>query len=541
RYVDVAKQAHLDVIQVGGGASVDYIIDSLGAGAAWLDYDGDGDPDLYLAEGATPEHPRSGPPDRLLRNDGDTDHDGVPDFSDVTARAGLGDTLWSFGVAAADYDNDGDTDLFVTNWGPDRLYRNNGNGTFTEIGAAAGLADTGWGASAVWADVDRDGDLDLYVTRYIDFDFARAPRRGQRRSGGKPPCIWKGIEVFCGPRGLPAAYDSFYRNEGDPDGDGVPRFREVAAAVGLRAEEPFYGLAAHFFDADDDGDDDLYVGNDSIRNSFFVNRGDGTFEEQAIPSGLAYNEEGNEQASMGIAGADYDGDGRFDLAVTNFSHDYDTLYRNTGANLFIDASFVAGIGSPSYFDLAWGISFADLDRDGWEDLVVANGHVYPQVDGRDLGTTFRQRNRVFRNRGDGKFEDWTARLGPGLEGVRGHRALLPVDLDVDGDVDLLFTTFNGPPVLLRASGVTGHWLEVALTGAKSNRDGIGARVTLQAGGRRQLREIRRNAGYAGSILPIAQFGLAGATVVDRLEVRWPSGRSSVRENVKADQRLTIRE
>jgi len=522
RFVPAALPPALDVVQVGGSPGVDYIIDSLGCGAAWLDYDGDGDEDLYLAQGATPESPQAGPPDRLLRNDGDVDGDGVPAFTDVTAEAGLGDVSWSFGVSVADYDGDGDPDLYLSNYGPNRLYRNDGDGRFTDVAAAAGVADDGWSSSSAWSDVDRDGDLDLFVVNYVVFSFGRYPARGEKLRGGAPPCVWKGLEVFCGPRNLEAAWNRLYLNEGDPDGDGVPRFREAAREAGL-AVEPSFGLAARFFDADDDGDDDLYVANDSLRNAFFVNHGDGTFDEAAIFSGVAYNEEGNEQAGMGIAAGDYDLDGRLDLATTNFSHDHDTLYHNDGDDLFSDVSYRAGLGTPSFLTLGWGVAFVDLDQDGLEDLFVAHGHVYPQVDGAELGTAFREPNAVFRNRGDGTFEDVTAAAGPGLAPVKSSRVLLPHDVDGDGDLDLLITNFNDTPDLLLNDSAGGHWLQVRLAGAGANRDGIGARVRVVVGGRTLMREMRRDASYAGAVPPVVHFGLGRETAVERVEVRWPRG------------------
>jgi enediyne biosynthesis protein E4 len=275
----------LEITQVGGDPTVDYIIDSIGAGAAWLDYDGDGDPDLYLAQGATRASPSAGPPDRLLRNEGDPDGDGVPTFTDVTTSAGLGDTLWSFGVSVADYDGDGDPDIYLLNWGPNRLYRNDGNGKFTDVARAVGVDDRRFGVSATWGDVDRDGDLDLYVANYVEFDFARYPGRGQRGPNGAPPCTWKGLEVFCGPRNLVPAEGVYFRNDGD-------KFTDATREAGLVPDEPRYALGARFFDADGDGDQDLYVTNDSLQNVFFINQGNGTFRENAILAGLAYNDQG---------------------------------------------------------------------------------------------------------------------------------------------------------------------------------------------------------------------------------------------------------
>jgi hypothetical protein len=520
---------------------VDWIIESVGCGGAWLDHDGDGDADLYLAQGATPDRPQDGPPDRLWQNDGDSNGDGIPEFSDVTESAGLGDRLWSFGAAPADYDNDGDDDLYLLNWGPNRLYRNNGDGTFTDVGPQAGVAEPGWGVSAAWSDVDLDGDLDLYVVNYVLFDFGRYPRRGESGPGGGQPFTWRGLQVFFGPRGLEPGHNVLFRNDGDPDGDGVPSFADVTSESGLVAPGDSYGLAAIFFDSDGDGDPDLFVANDSTANAYFLNRGAGRFEEQGVVAGLAYNEQGKEQASMGIGLGDFDGDGRFDLLVTNFSHDHDTLHHNDGGNIFSDVTFRAGLGDATYYPLGWGVDFLDLDQDGWEDLFIAHGHVYPQVDGREMGTTFEQRNGVFRNTGAGRFEEVGATAGPGLEQPKGNRALLPLDLDRDGDLDLALTALNDSPTVLRNDGGRGHWLQVRTPGTRSNRDGIGARVTLEAGGRRQVREVTRTASFAGGVLPVVHFGVGTATVIDTLEVRWPSGLSLAERAVAADQHLVLRE
>jgi len=537
---DIGKQAGLDVVQTGGGPNVDYIIDSIGAGAAWLDYDGDGNVDLYLAQGATPDSPIAGPPDILLRNLGDPDGDGIPKFEDVTRAAGLGDTLWSFGVAAADYDADGDSDIYLTNWGRNRLYRNNGDGTFTDVAREAGLDDERWGVSAVWGDIDRDGDLDLYVANYVAFGFDRYPARGEQPANNVAVCVWRGVEVYCGPRNLEPAQDALFRNDGDPDGDGIPVFTDVTASAGLAHDEPLFALAAHFFDADNDGDDDLYVANDSVRNSYFVNRGDGTFAESGMLSGLAYNEQGHEQAGMGIASGDYDRDGWPDLVVTNFSHDHDTVYRNMGDGSFFDVSFRAGIGSVSYLTLAWGVSFVDLDHDGWEDLFVAHGHVYPQVEGRGVGTSFKQRNSLFHNRGDGTFAEVTEDIGGGMQIVKSSRSLAPVDLDGDGDLDLLLTSLNDTPDLLRNDGAPGNWLQVRLIGSDANRDALGAKVLLEGDSWKQRREIRCDTGFAASTLPVAHFGL-GRQVPRRLEVRWPSGAVSVVDDPDINRLHTLRE
>lgn len=536
-FVDVAGASGIDVRQIGGDEHVPTLIDGLGCGGAWLDHDGDGDLDLYLAVGATEATIDSGPPDRLLRNDG-PGGDGRPKFTDVTEASGLGDRRWSFGVAAADYDNDGDVDLYLLNWGGNRLYRNDGKGHFTDIAPQAGVDDGGWGVSAAWADTDRDGDLDLFVVNYVDFDFATYPRRNK---DGGPVKKWQGLDVYVGPRSLIPGRDVFYRNDGDADGDGIPTFVDATTEVGLVPPEDSYGLAARFFDANGDMAPDLYVANDSLINAYFINRGDGTFQEHSILSGLAYNEQGHEQAGMGIAVGELDRDGRPDLAVTNFSHDHDTIYRNEGEHWFTDASFSSGVGGASYLTLGWGMAFEDFDHDGWQDLMVAHGHVYTEVDELRQGVTFRQRNALFRNDGNSRFEEIAAVSGSGMQIEKSSRALLPADYDGDGDLDVAVTNLSDRPDLLWNRGAPGHWLQVALTGVRSNRDGIGALVTVEIDGQRQSREITRTAAYAGSVPPIAHFGLGSATAVQSLEVRWPSGSVTRRSNLEIDRLIQLRE
>jgi hypothetical protein len=535
--VDHAREAGLDIVQVGGDPLADYILDTIGTGGAWLDYDDDGDADFYMAQGS--DGPGEGPPDVLYRNDGIVAPSRVPRFTNVTEQAGLGDRLWTFGVAVADYDDDGDPDIYLANWGPNRLYSNNGDGTFSEVAAAAGVDDPGWGVSAAWNDVDLDGDLDLYVTCYVEFAYGRYPKRGEPGRAGEPPCRWRNVEILCGPRNLEPGVDVFYRNDGDTDGDGVPNFTNATDEAGLRTSQEYYGLGVLFFDSNNDGYGDLYVANDSVINTYFVNRGDGTFQEMGLLSGLAYNEQGHEQAGMGVAAADYNGDDRLDLAVTNFSHDHHTLYRNDGGHTFTDASFPAGLGGTTYVELGWGVVWADLDHDGWEDLYMAHGHTYPQVDDRDTGTTFNQRNIVFRHMRTDRFENITERAGPGLELIKCSRSALPADIDQDGDLDILVTNLNDTPDLLINEAGAGHWLQVRLRGTRSNSDAIGARVTIQADGRRQTREITRTASFAGSMQPVAHFGLGSSNHLEWLEVRWPSGAKTRLEDLGLDQLLVL--
>lgn len=534
-----SRPAGLDVVQRDGGRDVDYIIEAPGSGAAWLDYDLDGDLDLYLAQGATEESPTSGPPDVLLRNDGIDAAEGVVRFTDVTTSAGLGDTRWSFGVAVADFDNDGDPDIYLTNWGKNRLYRNEGNGRFTDIAEAAGVADKRWGTSAAWSDVDRDGDLDLYVANFLDFEYSLYRRRGDPELLKSDACTWQGIQVMCGPKGLKADADVFYRNDGDADGDGIPAFVDATASAGFTTPD-YPALGVIFFDADNDGDPDLFVANDSVQNTFFVNRGDGTFQEEGLGRGIALDELGMPQACMGVDVGDLDGDGAFDLMVTNFVLEYDTFYKNDGNGIFSDISAVVGTGSSTMPTMGWGINFLDLDNDGWDDIFVAHGHVYPQVVEAKLGS-YVQRNGVFRNLGNGNFLEVAQQAGPGLLPFRSSRATALGDLDGDGDDEILVTNRNAPPDLLWNDGGPGHWIRVRLHGVRSNREGIGSRITVRAGGRGRVRELRRNTSYLSSNDAIAHFGLGELEKAEEIEVRWPSGAVSSLRNVAADQVLTIKE
>jgi hypothetical protein len=529
RFREIAAEAGLRLTLVNGSPTVDHIIDSLGSGAGFLDYDGDGDWDLYVAQGASRQKPE-GPADRLFRNDG------PEGFTDVTEAAGLGDRRWSFAVAVADYDGDGDDDLYLTNWGRNRLYRND-NGRFVDVAPAAGVDDAGFGSAAAWGDVDRDGDLDLFLVNYVDFTFDRYPARGENRTGWSAACSWRGLLTFCGPRNLQGASDRLWLNDGDPDADGVPNFRETTAVAGVAGDDS-YGLAALFFDADSDGDQDLYVANDSVANGFFRNRGDGTFDSDGLISGLAYNEEGHEQAGMGVSAGDFDRDGHIDLAVTNFSHDHDTLYHNEGDGYFMDVSYPAGIGTPSFLTLGWGTRLADFDHDGFEDLFVAHGHVYPQVDGQDLGTSFAQKNELFWNKDGETFLPLGTDAGPAFAHAAASRSVATADVDGDGDLDLAITNLNGTLELWRNEAPVPPWLKVSLRSGSLNRHGIGARLTLHCGERSQTREIRRQSGYLASDAPVAHFGLP-CSDSPRLEVRWPDGGRQTVDIKKTSRHLTI--
>ncbi len=523
-FVDEAAEAGLLLLNVSGGAAKRHIVESTGSGACFLDYDLDGDLDVYLVNGGTLEPPSPGEPpvrDALYENLGGGE------FLDVTARAGVGDPGWGGGCAAADYDGDGDTDLYLTNYGPDVLYRNDGDRTFTDATRTAGLGDPRWSAGAAFLDYDLDGDLDLYVASYLRFDAADPGVLARR-------CRWKGAEVMCGPRGFPPESDRLYRN------DGAGAFTDVTAEAGVAAEARF-GLGVVSGDLDADGDPDVVVADDSDGNLLWSNDGRGRFTDEAVPAGVALSGDGRAQAGMGAELGDYDGDGDEDLVVTSFSDDHDTLYRNEGDLLFVDASREAGLDPATRSALAWAAVFLDYDNDADLDLFIANGHVYPEVDTHDPATSYRQRNTLFENRG-GRFHDVTDQAGPGFAPARSGRGAAVGDYDDDGDVDILVVNQDDVPALLRNDGGNRRrWIKLQLVGRKSNREGIGARVVVEAGGRRQFREMRRQSGYYASHDPRMHFGLGEAGRVERVTIRWPSGREQTVGELPADHLVTIDE
>jgi Flp pilus assembly protein TadD len=522
-FVDEAAEAGILVTNVSGSAEKRHIVETTGSGACFLDYDSDGDMDLYIVNGDTLDRRTA---DNTAR-DALYQNLGGGEFVDVTTRAGVGDPGWGGGCYAGDYDNDGDPDLYITNFGRDVLYRNEGDGTFREVTRDAGLGDPRWSSGAAFLDFDRDGRLDLYVANYLRFDPNDADTLARR-------CRWKGAEVMCGPRGFPPESDLLYHNEGG----GV--FSDVTGPAGIAAAARF-GLGVVVGDLDDDQDADILVANDSQENLLWVNDGHGHFTDRALSAGVALSADGRAQAGMGAALGDFDDDGDEDFLVTNFSDDYDTLYRNEGGLQFSDVSLAVGLDPGTRAPLGWAGVFLDYDNDGDLDLFVANGHVYPEVDQHDPATSYRQRNLLFANEG-GRFVDVTARSGPGLALVRSGRGAAVGDYDDDGDLDLLVVNENDAPSLLRNDGGNRrHWLKVRLVGRRSNRDGIGARLYLEAGGRRQLREARLQAGYYSSHDPRIHFGLGTATVAARLRIRWPSGREQVLTDLPADHLITVDE
>jgi len=519
-FVDQAVEAGLTKVNTSG-SDQRYIVEGMMGGAAFFDYDNDGDVDLYITNGSSFDGfaPGQHPSNTLYRND-----DGR--FADVTVAAAVGDTSWSMGCAVADYDNDGQVDLYVSNYGRNTLYRNRGDGRFADQTLAAGVGHEGWGTGVSFGDYDRDGDVDLYVANYIDFSLEyQSPI----------PCLWKNVAVYCGPVGLLPEADIFYRNNGDGT------FVDWTQEAGL-AGDAFYGMSAIFGDYDDDGWPDLFVANDSTPNKLFRNTGAGRFVEEALLAGVAYNGEGVEQGCMGAAFADYDNDGNFDLFVTNFADEHNALYKNEGGGFFADMSFASGVGAADRRLVAWGTGFFDMDNDGDKDLFVANGHTYPQADLPRANSSYGQVNSLFENRGDGRLVEISLQAGPGLAQRRVSRGASFADYDGDGDVDVFVLNLNEAPTLLRNDGVHDkHFLWVRTVGDKSNRDGIGARLTLRAGGRKQHAQVQSGDSYLSHSDLRVHFGLGVAERVEELEVRWPSGRVQVLRDIAADQVLVVRE
>ncbi len=520
RLVEATRQAGIDLLNLSGTPAKDYIVDVNGNGAGFFDYDNDRDLDIVLVNGSTLEHGESGgdPMLALYRNDG------AGRFTDVTARSGLTRRGWGTGVCIADYDNDGFQDVYVTAIGPNVLWRNAGNGTFAPVNQAT---DARWSAGCAFGDYDRDGHADLYVANYVAFDRKTVPPRGAEA------CRFMTIEAFCGPRPLPGETDTLYRNRGDGT------FADVTRPSGV-SEPGYYGLGVLFSDLNDDGWPDIYVANDSLPNLLFLNRGNGTFVEQALLSGVAVSSDGREQAGMGVDAGDYDGDGRLDLVVTNFAQDYTTVYRNDGDGFFRDVSFESGIAATLGPYMGWGIGFVDVDNNGWLDLFVANGHIYPDV-ARTGTSTYRQRNQLFRNIGGGRFRHVTEEVGGGLLVEKSSRGAAFGDYDNDGDVDVLVVDIDDRPTLLRNDTAGGHWVTLRLAGTRSNRDAIGARVTIEAAGRRQTAEVRSGGSYLSHNDMRVHFGLGDARRVDRLEIRWPSGSLERVEGLDADRFYVARE
>ena len=527
-FVDIAERAGLTAkTEDGGGKTKRYIIETTGSGAAFFDFDNDGWPDIFLVNGSRLEGFPKGqePTSHLYRNL----HDGT--FADVTQSAGVGLVGWGQGVCAGDYDNDGFVDLFVTFWGHDILLHNNGDGTFTDVTRKAGLwhDDVRWSTGCAFLDYDRDGRLDLFVAHYVDLDLPHTPEPG---SGAA--CMWKGMPVMCGPRGLKGTHSELYHNNGDGT------FTDVSEASGIAKTDAYYCLTALTGDFDNDGWPDIYVACDSTPSMLFHNNHNGTFTETAVEAGVAFNDGGREQAGMGADAADYDGEGWLDIVKTSFSDDTATLYHNNHDGTFSDVTAAAGLSKNSKF-LGWGTLFLDIDNDGWPDLFMANGHIYPEVDSKGVNNTFRERKILYWNEHNGRFRDISLDSGAGITTPFNSHGVAAADFDNDGAVEILVNNSHDRPSLLKNFGEHGNWILLKLEGTKSNRDAIGAKVTVRVGDHQQTQEVRSGGGYISQSDFRLHFGLGKAIKADAVEIRWPSGLVQRFENIAGNRVVKIRE
>jgi hypothetical protein len=526
RFADVAQAAGLHTPVIYGGVErKNYIIETMGCGCAFLDYDNDGWLDIFVLSATRFDSAPSGATNRLYKNN----RDGT--FSDVTAKAGLLRTGWPCGVCAGDYDNDGFDDLFITYWGENVLYHNNGDGTFTDVTGNAGVGAnrTRWGAGCTWIDYDRDGKLDLFVSNYLDFDIRRAQKPGENEN-----CKFKNIAVNCGPRGLPPGLHSLFHNNGDGT------FSDVTKAAGIADIKGHYGLTAVAADFDEDGWPDIFVACDSTASLLLMNNRDGTFREEGLERGAALSDDGIEQAGMGVGVGDYNLDGHIDLFKGHFTDDTNALYRNDGKGNFSDLTLGSGLGVETRFT-GWGAGIVDLDNDGHPDLFLVTGNVYPEIEAKVPGYPYKTPRVVFRNLGNGKFEELIAAAGPGVETPHASRGCAFGDFDNDGDIDILIVNMNEPPSLLR-NDVSGenHWLKVLLVGSASNRSAIGASVIASYGGRKQAQAVLAQSSYVSVNDRRLHFGLGKAASAG-LEIRWPNGRQENIASVAADQLVVVRE
>jgi len=528
-FTDVAEKAGLTMQDVFGGVNTKkYIIETTGTGVAIFDYDNDGWPDIFIVNGTkidTAFPAGQAPSNHLYRNN----HDGT--FIDVTVKAGLTATGWGQGVCVGDYDNDGWEDLYVTYYGKNRLYHNR-DGVFAEVADKAGVAGSGksWGTGCAFVDYDRDGYLDLIVANYVDFDLATAPAPGERAT-----CVWKGVPVMCGPRGLPGAKNILYHNRGDGS------FEDVTTKAHIDRTDGHYAFSVSTLDFDEDGWPDIYVACDSTPSILYRNNHDGTFTDVAVTAGAAFNEDGREQAGMGSTVADFNGDGHLDIFKTNFSDDTSTLYRNNGDGTFTDSTAAAGLGLYTQY-LGWGTMFFDFDNDGWPDLILANGHVYPEVDSQHLGSNYKEPRILYHNNGDGTFSDISASAGAGITTAASSRGLAVGDLWNDGKISAVISNMNDrPSLLVNQIRTPNHWITIHTAGTKSNRDGIGARIRVKTSARILVDEVRSGSSYSSSSDMRVHFGLGEAAKTEWVEVRWPSGLTEHFTNLSVDEIHTVKE
>jgi len=527
-FEDIASQAGLGALNVSGGDThKEFIIETTGNGAIIFDYDNDGWPDIFLPNGSTVEgFPKDkAPTGHLYHNN----HDGT--FTDVTSRSGLAHPGWAQGGCVGDYDNDGYLDLLVTYWGQNVLYHNNGDGTFTDVTARAGLKTSHeeWSTGCSFVDYDRDGKSDIFIVRYVDFSYDSVPRPGQG-----PWCQWKGINVMCGPRGLKPGVNALYHNNGDGT------FADVSQKSGILNTTQCYGFTSLTADFDDDGWPDIYVACDSTPSILYHNNHDGTFTDIGKKAGVAYNEDGSEQAGMGLSADDLTHSGRQDLVKTNFSDDTPTLYLNRGNNDFDDVSYSSGLGRIKNW-LGWGVQFYDFDNSGWPGILIANGHVYPEVDGKALGTSYREPKVAYYNERDGTFANITADAGSVLSEPHSGRGMALADLFNDGHQEALVNNMNEGPSLYYNTAPIGNWISLLLVGVKSNRAALGAVVTLEQGSDKHEREVRSGDGYISQSDLRLHFGIGKSANAEKIVIRWPSGLVETLSDLPANQYYVIRE
>ena len=533
-FVNVAKESGLNVKTIFGGEHKNkYLLETTGCGVAFYDYDNDGWLDIFLVNGSRLEGFPAGqePSSHLFKNN----RDGT--FTDVTDQAGLRRSGWGQGVCVGDYDNDGFDDLFVTYYGKNVLYHNNGNGTFTDVSEKAGVAGkkTRWGTGCAFVDYDRDGHLDLFVANYIALDLKTAP---VPESG---PCLYKGVMVACGPPGLAGDTNILYHNNGDGT------FTDVSEAAGITQANGFYGLGVLTADFDNDGWPDIYVANDSTPSALYQNKKNGKFADVGMEAGCVLSADGKPQAGMGVSAADYDMDGNLDIVKTNFAGDTPSLYRNRGNWNFEDATFTGGLGAHTQF-LGWGCGFFDMDNDGWPDILICNGHVYPEVEQLKTEAGYAQRKLLYKNLRNGHFEDVSLNAGSGISDVYASRGCAFGDFDNDGDIDVVVNTVNDFPQLLRCDSRPGNnWIKIKTIGAKSNRSGIGARlrcVTQEPGDSKphsQIDEVRSGGSYISQNDLRVHFGIGKATTIELLEIRWPSGQIDTIKDIQPNQQIFVQE
>jgi len=533
-FLDVARESGLNAKTIFGGEHKNkYLLETTGCGVAFYDYDNDGWLDIFLVNGSRLEGFAAGaePTSHLFKNN----RNGT--FTDVTEKAGLVHHGWGQGVCVGDYDNDGFDDLFVTYFGKNVLYHNNGNGTFTDVTDKAGVGGNGkrWNSGCAFVDYDRDGRLDLFVANYIDLDLATAP---VPESG---PCLYKGVMVACGPPGLKGGKNILFRNNGDGT------FTDVSEPSGITSAVGTFGLGVLTADFDNDGWPDIYVANDSAPSALYQNKKNGKFVDIAVEAGCALSPDGKPQAGMGISAGDYDLDGNLDLVKTNFAGDTPSLYHNLGEATFEDTTFTAGLGAHTQY-LGWGCGFFDMDNDGWLDILICNGHVYPEVEQLKTEAGYAQRKLLYRNLRNGRFEDISLQAGPGISSPSAARGCAFGDFDNDGDIDVVVNTVNGPPQLLRCDSASGNnWIKIKAIGTKSNRSGIGARLTCVTNApgenkpHRQIDEVRSGGSYISQNDLRVHFGLGKAEKVQLLEVRWPSGQADTIKDIAVNQCVYVKE